>query len=174
MVEAISKSKDRPGDPRNQEVVFPAGRDPQRGNLQTPINASGLSKWYINNLPAYRQRITPLRRGLEIGMAHGFFIYGPFALLGPLRNTELASLAGLLATVCSIVLLTLGLSLYGETVSTKIVSSTPLAVPAELETSSGWSEFAGSFLIGGAGGAAFAYFLNSVAPMQKIAALLWN
>lgn len=156
------------------DFVKPFKNDPQLGHLSTPISGSGIVKAFIGNLPAYRRGLSPSRRGLEIGMAHGYFIYGPFALLGPLRSTELASLAGLLATVCSIVLLTLGLSLYGETVSTKIVSSTPIEVPAELETSSGWSEFAGSFLIGGAGGAAFAYFLNSVAPMQKIAALLWN
>ncbi len=156
------------------DFVKPFQNDPQIGHLSTPISASPIVKAFIGNLPAYRKGLSPGRRGLEIGMAHGYFIYGPFALLGPLRNTEIASLAGLLATVCSIVLLTLGLSLYGETVSTKIVTSTPLEVPVELETSSGWSEFAGSFLIGGAGGAAFAYFLNSVAPMQKIAGLLWN
>jgi hypothetical protein len=42
MVEAISRSKDRPSDPRNREVVFPAARDPQRGTwkLQLIIRAS--------------------------------------------------------------------------------------------------------------------------------------
>ncbi len=147
--------------------------DPQLGNLSTPISDSAIVKAFIGNLPAYRKGLSPSRRGLEIGMAHGYFIYGPFALLGPLRNTDLASLAGLLATVASIVLLTLGLSLYGET-ATKVISSSALEAPAELGTPSGWSEFSSSFLIGGAGGAAFAYFLNYLEPMQKFSGLLWN
>jgi len=33
----------------------PAAGNPQLGNLETPINASGLSKWWINIQPAYRQ-----------------------------------------------------------------------------------------------------------------------
>jgi photosystem I subunit 11 len=155
------------------DFVKPFKNDPQLGNLSTPISDSAIVKAFIGNLPAYREGLSPSRRGLEIGMAHGYFIYGPFALLGPLRNTEMASLAGLLATVAAIVLLTLGLSLYGQT-ATKLISSSALEAPAELGNPSGWSEFASSFLIGGAGGAAFAYFLISVAPMHKIAGLLWN
>jgi photosystem I subunit 11 len=49
-----------------------------------------------------------------------------------------------------------------------------LEAPAELGTSAGWSEFSSSFLLGGAGGAAFAYFLNYLEPMQKFLGLLWN
>jgi photosystem I subunit 11 len=147
--------------------------DPQLGNLSTPISDSPIVAAFIGNLPAYRAGLSPSRRGLEIGMAHGYFIYGPFALLGPLRNTELGSLAGLLATVAAVILLTVGLSLYGQTV-TKLQSSTPFAAPEELGSPAGWSEFASSFLLGGAGGAAFAYFLNYLEPMQKFGGLLWS
>ncbi|MEI6328136.1 MAG: photosystem I reaction center subunit XI [Pseudanabaena sp.] len=147
--------------------------DPQLGNLSTPVSDSAIVKAFIGNLPAYRKGLSPSRRGLEIGMAHGYFIYGPFALLGPLRNTELASLAGLLATVASVVLLTLALSLYGAT-ATKLISSSAVEAPEELGNSSGWSEFSSSFLLGGAGGAAFAYFLNYLEPMQKFGGLLWS
>ena len=155
------------------DFVKPFKNDPQLGHLSTPISDSAIVKAFIGNLPAYRKGLSPGRRGLEIGMAHGYFIYGPFALLGPLRNTDIADLAGLLATVAAVVLLTLGLSLYGET-ATKLISSSALEAPAELGNPSGWSEFSSSFLIGGAGGAAFAYFLISVAPIQKITGLLWN
>lgn len=155
------------------DFVKPFKNDPQLGNLSTPISDSAIVKAFIGNLPAYRPGLSAGRRGLEIGMAHGYFIYGPFALLGPLRNTELGSLAGLLATVASVVLLTLGLSLYGQTV-TKLESSSAVEAPAELSTSAGWSEFAGSFLLGGAGGAAFAYFLTYLEPFQKFGALLWT
>ncbi|OIP69980.1 MAG: photosystem I reaction center protein subunit XI [Oscillatoriales cyanobacterium CG2_30_44_21] len=155
------------------DFVKPFKNDPQLGNLSTPISDSAIVKAFIGNLPAYRKGLSAGRRGLEIGMAHGYFIYGPFALLGPLRNTELGSLAGLLSTVASVVLLTLGLSLYGQTV-TKLESSSAVEAPAELGTPSGWSEFSSSFLIGGAGGAAFAYFLTYLEPLQKFAGLLWT
>jgi photosystem I subunit 11 len=155
------------------DFVKPFKNDPQLGNLSTPVSDSAIVKAFIGNLPAYRKGLSPSRRGLEIGMAHGYFIYGPFALLGPLRNTELASLAGLLATVAAVVLLTLGLSLYGET-ATKLISSSAVDAPEELGTTSGWSELSSSFLLGGAGGAAFAYFLNYLEPMQKFGGLLWS
>ncbi|PZV13161.1 MAG: photosystem I reaction center protein subunit XI [Pseudanabaena sp.] len=155
------------------DFVKPFKNDPQLGNLSTPVSDSAIVKAFIGNLPAYRPGLSPSRRGLEIGMAHGYFIYGPFALLGPLRNTELASLAGLLATIAAVVLLTVGLSLYGQTV-TKLQSSSALEAPAELGNPSSWSEFSSSFLLGGAGGAAFAYFLTYLEPFQKFAGLLWN
>jgi hypothetical protein len=37
--------------------------------------------------------LTPLLRGLEIGLAHGYFLIGPFAT-GTLRNSEIALLSG--------------------------------------------------------------------------------
>jgi hypothetical protein len=69
--------------------------------------------------------------------------------------------------------LTLALSLYGAT-ATKLISSSAVEAPEELGNSSGWSEFSSSFLLGGAGGAAFAYFLNYLEPMQKFGGLLWS
>ena len=53
------------------DVIKPAG-DPQIGNLETPINASALTKAFIGNLPAYRAGLSAQRRGLEIeiGRAH--------------------------------------------------------------------------------------------------------
>lgn len=87
--------------------------DPTVGNLATPINSSSFSKAFLNALPAYRPSLSPNRRGLEVGMAHGFFLYGPFAITGPLRLTEYASTAGLLATIGLVSILTVCLSLYG-------------------------------------------------------------
>ena len=66
-------------DVRNGEVVFPAHNDPQLGNLETPVNSLPAIKWFIGNLPAYRPHLDPARRGLEVGMAHGYWIFGPFA-----------------------------------------------------------------------------------------------
>lgn len=161
MAQSIDASKDRPSDPRNREVVFPVKRDPQIGNLETPINNSGLSKWFINNLPAYRQGITPLRRGIEVGMAHGYWLIGPFAKLGPLRDTDVANLAGLLATIGLIVISTASMSLYSATNPPQplAVVNTNYQVPDTFKSQEGWNTYISGFLIGGIGGAVFAYFV---------------
>ncbi|BBD67800.1 photosystem I reaction centre subunit XI/PsaL [Nostoc commune NIES-4072] len=163
MAQAVDASKNLPSDPRNREVVFPPFRDPQKGNLETPINASPLTKWFINNLPAYRPGITPSRRGLEVGMAHGYWIFGPFAKLGPLRDTANANLAGLLAAIGLIVLLTAGLSLYANSNPPKALASVTVPNPPvdAFNSKESWNNFASSFLIGGIGGAVVAYFLTS-------------
>lgn len=147
--------------------VITHGGDPQVGNLATPINASAFTKAFINNLPGYRQGLSAQRRGLEIGMAHGYFLYGPFALLGPLRNAEYAGVAGLVATVAMVSILTLALSLYGSAgVSTATPTLTNPNPPADLGTKEGWSEFASGFLVGGCGGALVAYALCMALPMM--------
>ncbi len=162
MAQAIDTSKNRPSDPRNQEVIFPEWRDPQRGNLETPINASPLAKSFINGLPAYRPGITPFRRGLEIGMAHGYWIFGPFARLGPLRDTDNANLAGLLATLGLVVILTGTLSLYANSNPAKPVATVTVPNPPDaFQSPEGWNNFASAFLIGGIGGAVVAYFVAS-------------
>ena len=162
MAQAVDASKNRPSDPRNREVVFPEWRDPLRGNLETPINASGLSKWYINALPAYRPGITPFRRGLEVGMAHGYWLFGPFAKLGPLRNTDNANLAGLLATLSFVVILSGTLSLYANSNPPQPVATVTVPNPPDaFKTKEGWSNFGSAFLVGGLGGAVVAYFLTS-------------
>lgn len=154
------------------------GGDPQVGNLATPLNSSGFSKAFINNLPAYRKGLSANRRGLEVGMAHGYFLYGPFAILGPLRGTDLATTAGLLATIGMVTILTIALSLYAAAGSgAPLATLTTPEPPEDLGTKEGWSEFAGGFLLGGCGGAFFAYFLcltPHLAALQSIAAGVWS
>lgn len=141
-----------------RDVAF-AG-DPQVADLATPVNNSSLANALINNLPGYRRGLTPLRRGLEVGMAHGYWLIGPFAKLGPLRDSEIANLAGLLATVGLTVILTLCLSLYGASSPPNPTETDTTPQPPEtLKSSESWNEFAGGFLIGGVGGAAFAYLV---------------
>lgn len=163
MAQAVNSSKNRPSDPRNREVVAPAGRDPQQGNLETPINSSPLVKWFINNLPAYRPGLNPSRRGLEVGMAHGYLLFGPFAKLGPLRDAPNANLAGLLGAVGLVVILTACLSLYANTNPAKALKSVTVPNPPvdAFNSKESWNNFASSFLIGGIGGAVVAYFLTS-------------
>jgi len=158
--------------------VVTHGGDPQVGNLATPVNASGFTKAFISNLPAYRSGLSPFRRGLEVGMAHGYFLYGPFAVLGPLRDSDLSATAGLLATIGLVGLLTIALSLYGS-----IGSGSPIATvtapnpPEDLGTKEGWSEFASGFLLGGCGSAFFAYFLCGtphLEPLVRVVSQVWS
>lgn len=170
MAQAVDASKNLPSDPRNREVVFPEWRDPQRGNLETPINSSPLVKWYINNLPAYRPGLTPFRRGIEVGMAHGYWLFGPFAKLGPLRNTDNANLAGLLATLSFVIILSGCLSLYANSNPPQPVATVTVPNPPDaFNSKEGWNNFGSAFLIGGIGGAVVAYFLTSnLAVLQSL------
>jgi photosystem I subunit 11 len=156
---AVSQYQKKTNDPRNREVVH-AGASPFEGNLATPINASRWSIAYLNNLPAYRKGLTPMRRGLEVGMAHGYWLIGPFATFGPLRDTRIANLAALLSTIGLLIISTLAISLYAASQppapTTTLTTTNP---PAALQTESGWQEYARGFLIGGIGGAVFAYFV---------------
>lgn len=154
------------------QVIKPAG-DPQVGNLATPVNSSGFTTAFINNLPAYRAGLSPQRRGLEIGMAHGYLLFGPFAYGSHFRNTELADFVGLISAILLVLILTICLSLYSSTgVGKPIATITTPQPPEALGTREGWSEFAGSFLIGGMGGAVFAYILLQVFKAGMFQALL--
>ncbi len=141
------------------DAIQPGG-DPQVGNLATPINSSAFTKSFINKLPAYRPGLTPDKRGLEVGMAHGYFIYGPFALLGPLRDSSMGNVAGLLATVGLMAIMTVCLSIYAKAESGKpIATFTTPNPPAELATAKGWLEFAKGFFVGSSGGALVAFLI---------------
>lgn len=159
------------------EMVTSA-RNVETGNLSTPINASDFTLNFLKYLPIYRPGLSPFSRGLEIGMAHGYFLVGPFTKLGPLRDSEAANLAGLIAASGLIVILTICLSIYG-TVSFKkelqtsarpnLTTAVP-SVPDSLKSSEGWSQFSSAFLVGGVGGAIFAYLLlNNLNLFQAIA-----
>ena len=143
--------------------IQPYNNDPFVGNLSTPISTSSFTKNFLGNLPAYRRGLSPLLRGLEIGMAHGYFLIGPFDKLGPLRNTDIALLSGFLSAVGLIVILTICLSMYG-TVSFNNTTTKDSAKDM-LQTSTGWSQFTAGFLVGSVGGAGFAYLLLANFPI---------
>jgi photosystem I subunit 11 len=95
------------------DPIQPYRGNPELGNLATPINSSGLVKTYINNLPAYRPGLSPFLRGLEIGMAHGYFLVGPEVVVGPLRETAHgANLSGLITAIYITVSACLGISIF--------------------------------------------------------------
>jgi photosystem II CP43 chlorophyll apoprotein len=141
--------------------------DPQEGNLSTPLNSSDLTLNFLKGLPIYRTGLSPLSRGLEIGMAHGYWLIGPFIKLSPLRNTEYGDLLGLISAVALLIVTAVCLSIYGTVTFNKRLETQPRPtfvttvanVPNTLVSAEGWSQFSTAFLIGGVGGAIFAYFL---------------
>jgi len=141
--------------------IKPYNDDPFVGHLATPITSSSLTRAILKNLPAYRFGLTPLLRGLEIGLAHGYFLMGPFVKLGPLRNSDIALLSGFLSTVGLILILTLGLTIYGAAVfgQTKDASDS-----TQLQTKKAWDEFKGGFFVGACGSAGFALICLSSLP----------
>lgn len=143
------------------DVVKPYKGDPQEGHLSTPISDSAFVRNFIGNLPAYRPGLSPLLRGLEIGMAHGYFLVGPEVILGPLRDyPEAANLGGLVTAIALVLIGTICLAAYGIVSYPHDASKNTLPIPASpLQTADGWSQFAAGFFLGGAGGAFVAYFL---------------
>jgi photosystem I subunit 11 len=135
------------------EFIKPYNNDPSVGNLATPVTTSTVTKIYLGNLPLYRKGLSAFFRGLEIGMAHGYFLIGPFYLLGPLRNSENALLVGFLAALGLIVILTLALVIYG------LAQFQDTGNMEGLESSQGWRQFTSGFCIGAFGGDLVAYVL---------------
>jgi hypothetical protein len=126
------------------------------GHLATPITSSTATKRFLSNLPIYRNGLSPLLRGLEIGMAHGYLLIGPFNSLGPLRNSKAGLLAAFLSAVGLITILTVCLIMYGK-VSFK--DNTTNKFSPDLFNPLGWSNFTSGFLIGAYGGVGFAYLI---------------
>jgi photosystem I subunit XI len=135
------------------DFIKPYNDDPFVGNLATPITSSSFTKNFLISLPAYRRGLSPLLRGVEIGIAHGYFLLGPFYKLGPLRSSDIALLSGFFSSVGLIVIMTACLSIYG------VVSFEETDSTNELKTAKGWRQFTSGWLVGSIGGATFAYIL---------------
>ncbi|MEO1146607.1 MAG: photosystem I reaction center subunit XI, partial [Cyanobacteria bacterium J06638_22] len=146
------------GEPMFEGIVQAPQNNPQTGNLITPINNSDVTLSWIKNLPIYRQNLSPVTRGLEIGMAHGYLLLGPFLKLGPLRDTDDALWGGWGGASGLVVILSVCLFIYGNAVfrgKDKAVGE----LPANLQTYKDWRQFTSGFLIGGLGGVLFATFI---------------
>ena len=143
---------------QNSGLIQPYQGNVQLGSLATPISNSNASLGWLRNLPIYREGLSPIIRGLEIGMAHGYLLLGPFLKLGPLRDTDGALLAGLASACGLVVILSMGLSIYGTAVfqpGRKAIGE----LPENLQSRRQWSQFTSGFFVGGVGGALFAAFI---------------
>ena len=143
--------------------IKPYNDDPFVGHLATPITSSAVTRAILINLPAYRFGLTPLLRGLEIGLAHGYFLIGPFVKLGPLRDSDIALFAGFLSTIGLIIILTLGLTIYGAAVFGQSTDQSSDNIN-QLQTKKAWDQFKGGFFVGACGSAGFALICLSSIP----------
>lgn len=107
-----------------------------------------------------------------MGILAGYFVsvndtVYPEVFFGVASSWETAAGAALVSACGLIVILTICLSLYGtvsfekrlETLPRPNFSRTVPNVPTGIKTAEGWSLFSGGFLVGGVGGAIFAYLL---------------
>merc|ERR1719188_637824 len=133
------------------------GEEPFAGDqIKTIVSDGRFSKQFIANTAFYREGLKPWQRGLEIGMAHGYFIIGPFVSLGPLRNTPEAATVGLLAGCAVIGIVSVGGLLFGTTLKPTLFDRK--GDPA----ASGFQELINWHALGGIGGAGFAHALITV------------
>ena len=152
------------------QVIKPLNGDPFIGMLETPVTSAPIVANFLSNLPAYRTGVSPLTRGVEVGLAHGFFLTGPFIKLGPLRATDSAEIAGCLSGAGLVIILTACLSIYGATafqtpdvVGVKTLSGRDIARDP-VQSEEGWAKFTSGWLVGGLSGVAWSYFLTQVLP----------
>jgi len=139
--------------------IKPYNNDPFVGHLSTPITNSLVTKTFLSNLPAYKIGLSPLLRGLNVGIAHGYFLIGPFTKLGPLRNSDVSLLAGFLSSLGLIIILTIALTIYGFVTFQKPLNFNERLSNKELLTMDGWNQFRSGFLVGGFSGAGIAFLL---------------
>jgi len=144
--------------------VKPYNNDASVGHLSTPITSSAATKAFLGNLPVYRPGLSPLLRGLEVGMAHGYFLVGPFEKLGPLRNSPVALLVGFMSTIGLIIILSVCLTIYGNVTFQKALPFNERFSNKDLQTREGWTQFRSGFLVGAFGGAGVAYLILSNLP----------
>eukprot|EP00245_Coleochaete_scutata_P009606 TRINITY_DN319_c0_g1_i1.p1 TRINITY_DN319_c0_g1~~TRINITY_DN319_c0_g1_i1.p1 ORF type:complete len:223 (-),score=49.85 TRINITY_DN319_c0_g1_i1:496-1164(-) len=154
----------------NYQVVEPLNGDPFVGGFETPVTSSPAVAYWLSNLPAYRTNISPVLRGVEVGLAHGFLLAGPFIKTGPLRDTDVAAIAGSAGAAGLVTILSVCLTIYGIA---SFKEGAPSAAPSltltgrakeadKLQTAEGWASFAGGFFFGGLSGVTWAYLCLTV------------
>ena len=140
-------------------------KDPFVSYLSTPITSSKIVEAYLNLLPTYRANLSPLLKGISMGFAHGYFLVGPFAKLGPLRDTLAANFIGFLSAISLIIILTTGLTIYGSTTYSLQMQNSDYSLQSSANNDSkvnffnlfGWRQLSSGFILGGFCGSGVAY-----------------
>jgi len=145
------------GNPSFGPLVMWRGDEPFAGDqLRTVVSDGALAKGFLNNLAFYRPGLKNWQRGIEIGMAHGYFMIGPFTKLGPLRNTPEAATVGMLAGIFILLVVTCGGLIFGATERPRGFDE-----PGK-PRASGFQDIMYWHAIGSVGGAGFAHALITI------------
>jgi len=145
------------GNPSFGPLVMWRGDEPFAGDqLRTVVSDGSLAKGFLNNLAFYRPGLKNWQRGIEIGMAHGYFMIGPFTKLGPLRNTPEAATVGMLAGIFILLVVTCGGLIFGATERPRGFDE-----PGK-PRASGFQDIMYWHAIGSVGGAGFAHALITI------------
>jgi photosystem I subunit 11 len=163
-----------PLDEIEKELTKPMNGDPFIGMLETPITTAPIVTKYLSYLPCYRLGVSANARGVEVGLAHGFFMPGPFIKLGPQTQVEgSAEIAGCMSDTGLVLILTICLSMYGavsfqrkNVIGVKTLNGRSL-VPDELFSSNGWAEFTSGWVVGGLSGVVYCYLCTQLFPYYK-------
>jgi hypothetical protein len=126
--------------------------EPFSGEIRT-IVTEGAGRKFMEQWAWSREGLKPWQRGLEIGMAHGYFLVGPFTITGPLRATPEAATIGLLAGAACIGLVSVGGLLFANTIRPTLFDEEGDSKGASFTKLVTWHA------IGGVGGAGFAHAL---------------
>lgn len=144
------------------EIISSYQGDPFVGHLSTPITTSKLVKNCLSALPAYNTELSPLLIGINIGLAHGYFLLGPFTLLGPLRSCQGGSFIAFISTISLVLILAVGLLMYGYVTFKQDPNKQSKTIGSEFLSYIGWRKFTSGFTLGGFGGCGIAYALLKV------------
>jgi len=126
------------------------------GEIRTAVTSSGAGRKYLEQVPYYRPGLKPWQRGIEIGMAHGYFLIGPFTAAGPLRATPEAATVGLLSGVSIVGLVTIGAWIQATCLKPDFMDKDATNPGPK---GRGFTEFVTWHAVGGLGGAGFAHAL---------------
>ncbi|CAE8620832.1 unnamed protein product [Polarella glacialis] len=141
----------------NGALIQYKGKEPFAGDQIVSILTDGsFGRQYVENMAFYREGLRPWQRGIEIGMAHGYFLIGPFVSLGPLRNTPEAATVGLLCGCAIVGIVSIGGLIFGATIKPTLFDK------AGDRPASGFNEMINWHAVGGLGGAGFAHALLTV------------
>jgi len=141
------------------DVISIYKNDPFVGHLSTPITNSKIVRTYLNLLPLYNKELSPFLKGSLIGIFHGYFLFGPFTLLGPLRNTEPMYFVGFLSALSLLIIINLFSNLYGH-VTFKNTSETNQN--NLFSNGKEWNKFISGFSLGGFAGVSLGYILTKL------------
>jgi photosystem II CP43 chlorophyll apoprotein len=138
---------------RSGDFVGRTAAEVQVASVPTGVSFSDITVTFLRNLPLYRKGLSPIVRGLEVSLAHGYFLVGLLAVLIRLQEKGLTPLAGLLATLTLILIWAIALSVGDRPNLEKDKSFYWHKTPED------GSLFRGGFVIGGTSGAFLGYLL---------------